>query len=905
MQVKLQNTIIAIALYFTVCTFSVIAVEPFSIVNFVGPAAGVATAIVLCWGVSGLFSIVIATLFFNIFLYTIHSFSIGYSINIISVLTIALQSLWVKQLTYKYIRHQKWLSSRALLLSFIIKIGPLSGIVAASAAILIAVLDENLISGSLFFTFVTTWVASILASIFFTPVLLLTSGYQRLKLPKRLFIVFSSILGAISICVLLAISHQSQLYKKADRFDFAKSILVDNLSSEITHVLAQQKAFSALFSASESVTFSEFYTFSNQIHNNASSISSFRWLPFVSENNKPHFEELVKLQLDRDDAISNLSNVEELSLTNKMPSYLPVLYSYPDKEGGELLSNVLNKTSLMSTLRLAAESGKSVSGEPFISQTKRHEGYLLSVYLPIYVADNKSNFGMYVAKNGKKVSGFVVTEVELYPLLEETRNRLKEYKVSYTIQDISAQIPYPIIGQNPQLDNRFSETLSLDVFSRNWQIDIFETIPWASQPKSWQAWSLLLGAAIGGVIYQLLILMSAAYSTELSHQVTIKTKELILAKERSEQANLSKTRFLSTLSTDFQAVITTIKAFVSGYKENSRKERNQLEPEDNYKAINGLENSVNTLEHLILNLSDLNTIESGKFIIENKDFNLNQFLQNLEISLRAKAKLKSKNISFYIGKNIPQYVRSDEYRIQQLLGIISENAYGLLNTNSISLSVKAHLHQQSSASLFFLFTTQETYLHEHHDFHTNTTIEHENNSQSTAMLMVKELCFQLGGDAKLETLPSGETLISISIKVDLPNVSLLDSHRLLNDDKITDSVKTVLIVSRDMNHIAELQNCLDKIDCKTSVCENPFSVDEIVERIHPDVVLIDSSEGFLNSINVALRLFKYRESKELTVLGAFSFELSLEQKVKVKNAMNGSLFFPIEEDKLKYYIDAI
>ncbi len=91
--------------------------------------------------------------------------------------------------------------------------------VCASAILVITMLDNEVLSGSLFYTFMRSWSGSVLFAIFFTPLLLLTQKRQQLKPSKRLFIMFASSLAFVTIGLLFKISQDMEIHNRQDMFE--------------------------------------------------------------------------------------------------------------------------------------------------------------------------------------------------------------------------------------------------------------------------------------------------------------------------------------------------------------------------------------------------------------------------------------------------------------------------------------------------------------------------------------------------------------------------------------------------------------------------------------------------------------------------------------------------------------
>ncbi len=194
MKVKLNQILIAALIYVAVCFIASAATHPFSITSFIGPAAGIASALVILWGGHVFFGLLLGTLIFNAVLTNYFDVSIDIAISLIGLLAICLQAYWCKLLTQVAVNKHRWLESRAQLFIFILQIGPVAGCVSAAAAVLVSVLDVKGFDVSLNYAFATSWSGSVLVSVFLIPTLLFTQKSQTVILTKRRLVVVSPVL---------------------------------------------------------------------------------------------------------------------------------------------------------------------------------------------------------------------------------------------------------------------------------------------------------------------------------------------------------------------------------------------------------------------------------------------------------------------------------------------------------------------------------------------------------------------------------------------------------------------------------------------------------------------------------------------------------------------------------------
>jgi len=267
--------------------------------------------------------------------------------------------------------------------------------------------------------------------------------------------------------------------------------------------------------------------------------------------------------------------------------------------------------------------------------------------------------------------------------------------------------------------------------------------------------------------------MMAAYSSELSLQVELKTHALILAKEKSEQKSLAKTNFLQTLNNELRIPLQVIKAFIEQLKQKGI----------NNKQVTGIIHSGNNIGQLLDTMMDLSEIESGTIKAKSEPFDFYGFLNRIEPMLKANNEQSGTSIFFLINKDVPHYINSDELRMQKLLHVLTQSAQQLFNTDALRLTIKLHTHKSNSASLFFIYSHQDETTAGDSDERIKSIINQDLASYSTSMAMVKEVCQLLHGNVNLGLLPSGGGVLSVSIRIKITTAEQQSAHQALFFDE--------------------------------------------------------------------------------------------------------------------------
>jgi CHASE1-domain containing sensor protein len=778
-QLHLARFFVSAILFFAISFGATWFITPQSFVNFVGPSAAVVSGLLLIWRITPLFAVLLVSPLVAFSLDFYFDLDTSLAVIVISMLAITLQGFWTQQLVHRFIQHKKWLSSRKHLFFFLMRVGPLPSFVSATAVLALTILDSKVINGGFLYAFVNTWSASMLVAVFFIPLLLLVRNAEKIKVTKRIVVGFISILGGFAILLLFKTSQYEQQTHRQMLFNQSQVEIERLISDEIESVVKQIHSLSAFFKASESVSLTEFTVFSESIYKKDSSVRALEWAPIVPFSQKDNFEQQSAKHIQKNFRVRELSANGEMTLAESRIQYAPLLYIYP-KQGNEaaLGLDVYSNPSHVLPMQNVVNSKEIIAGAPItlVQDEQSKPGILFSYATFKASKNNKLVKGTEQSKRltmqDNKLFGFVIAVVQFDDFFQQLAKK-KEKEVSLFIQDISSNVPATLFGQQAQTPNRHTITIAIEVFSRNWQVTITEKQPWFSQEKSWKAWAVLIGGTFGALLFQMLVLMMAAYSSELGQQVEIKTRALILAKESSDKKSLAKSHFLQTLNSELRLPLLAMKAFVEQLKQKGI----------NNKEVTGISHAGSNVALLLDTMMDLSDIESGKIKAKNDCFDFYGFLQRTELVLKASNGYEGKSIFFLIDESVPHYINSDELYIQKLLNALIESAHHLLQTDALRLSIKLHTHKLAEASLFFTLSSQHAAITNSDEEIVNADIiDNELTTDSTALAMAIKYSQLLKGDTHLGALSTGAGVLNSSIRVSISSVEQQEIQQGLTFD---------------------------------------------------------------------------------------------------------------------------
>ncbi len=172
-------------------------------------------------------------------------------------------------------------------------------------------------------------------------------------------------------------------------------------------------------------------------------------------------------------------------------------------------------------------------------------------------------------------------------------------------------------------------------------------------------------------------------------------KDLILAKEIAEESAKAKESFLANMSHEIRTPMNAIIGILQLMQDTPV----SLEQKQ---YINSMNFAAENLLHIINDILDISKIESGKFEIEEIDFNPAVVINSLINYFSHQAKEKNLSLTADLDEKLPPIILGDPVRLNQIIGNLISNALKFTTKGNITLSVKVIEEKKNKIALNFL-----------------------------------------------------------------------------------------------------------------------------------------------------------------------------------------------------------
>nr|WP_315208133.1 response regulator [uncultured Flavobacterium sp.] len=329
--------------------------------------------------------------------------------------------------------------------------------------------------------------------------------------------------------------------------------------------------------------------------------------------------------------------------------------------------------------------------------------------------------------------------------------------------------------------------------------------------------------------------------------------ELLVAKEKAEEASILKSQFVSTIShelrTPLYGVVGITNMLLDEHKELAHSPH-----------LSSLKFSARYLLSLVNDILQINKIEDNRIILESLTFNISDEINMIKSSLSFIAKTNDNVVHVNVDPNIPEYLIGDKLRLSQIIMNLVSNALKFTKKGEVSINV--NLVKVEEKSYFLEFQIQDNGIGIHaadqekifDKFVQVSRKETDYQGTGLGLSIVKQLLGLFDSDISLESTIGKGTSFKFVIAFEFNPERTTEIINNIQVDMSSTQIVNVLVV--EDNHINQVitRKTIEKNNYKCSVVDNGYAALEILEKENFDVILMDINMPLINGFETTRKI---------------------------------------------------
>ncbi len=361
---------------------------------------------------------------------------------------------------------------------------------------------------------------------------------------------------------------------------------------------------------------------------------------------------------------------------------------------------------------------------------------------------------------------------------------------------------------------------------------------------------------------------------ESSRQNTLLLKEIAAhkktdaalqnAKENAEAANRAKSRYVVGLSHELRTPLNA----VLGYAQIL--ERDETIPPPRQSAIKVIKRSADHLSGLIDGLLDISKIEAGRLQVYSNEINIQDFLDQIVEMFSLQAQAKGLQFEHVRAKALPQYVRTDEKRLRQILVNLLSNAIKFTDEGKVRFDIA----YRSQVATFTISDTGRGIAEKdlgriYEPFQRG---EADNirpmPGLGLGLTITQLLTNTLGGEIAVTSVKDEGSTFRVRLMlsaIERPNTAPAAERKIVS---YTGPRRTIVVVDDNQDHRDLMREVLTPMDFVVLTASGGPECLTLIEGVKPDLFLVDISMPGMSGWQLVARLREEGQIAPVIMLSA-------------------------------------
>lgn len=384
-------------------------------------------------------------------------------------------------------------------------------------------------------------------------------------------------------------------------------------------------------------------------------------------------------------------------------------------------------------------------------------------------------------------------------------------------------------------------------------------------------------------------------------------KELSIAKTKTEEAYRVKSRFLAMISHEIRTPINAIIGMANMIMD-TKLDENQK------RYIQIIHSSATSLLGILNDVLDYSKLEANKLSVKKEPFDLIEMINHTRELMMPKAKEKNLSLFIAIDSDIPQFLKGDYLRIEQVLLNLLSNAIKFTETGAILLNAQKIDATKDKIKIRFsvkdsgIGIPKEEIPKLFNEFYQVDSSNSRKYGGTGLGLVISNMLVKLMGGERIyveSELNKGSIFyFELEFEIVQKEQFLAQKSSLSLDSFKTDKKLKILVVDDNSINQEITKGLLLKVGFDVTTVDSGINAIEAVKNSRYDLVLMDIQMPIMDGFETTKRIREladtmnnsYCKDIPIIALSAYSDEESMNNELA--NCMNGYLLKPLEPFKL-------
>jgi PAS domain S-box-containing protein len=378
-------------------------------------------------------------------------------------------------------------------------------------------------------------------------------------------------------------------------------------------------------------------------------------------------------------------------------------------------------------------------------------------------------------------------------------------------------------------------------------------------------------------------------------------EELVLEKEKAEQAAKAKSNFLAIMSHEIRTPLNGVIATSSLLKQSP------LNAEQN-DQLDTIYRSGQNLLMLINDILEFSKMENGKLELDPRPSNIQLALFDVSSLLRASAEQKGIQLEVKIAQKIPTSLVIDDHRLKQILINLTGNAIKFTSHGKVTIECLVektikdrHLIQFKISDTGIGIPEEKLPLLFQSFTQVDAGISRKYGGTGLGLTISKQLVELMEGEITVESVINKGTCFSFSIWCN--EKAMTDATALMDEVESDFSHLHVLIAEDNKINIQVFKFILDRININADFAENGLEALQAHQKKSYDLIFMDMQMPELDGLE-STKQIRAEGGHQPIIIAISANAYPEDRKLCIDAGMNDFMPKPFELDKVKAMLNS-